>query len=217
MKKNIIFLSILIFFAACGSNERVSKEVFDQVNESMKVKKLSEADIMKGALEWGEEISGEAQKELITALQEAISEKGVPGAIRFCQVEALPILKKVADQYGVTVRRASFDYRNPEDKPSPEEEPILDTYVYNMENELANEPNVQKLENGEVLLFTKAIQIPNALCLNCHGKPNEDISAETLAVIDELYPDDKAKNHQIGDLRGMWSIRIPKKELVKKL
>jgi hypothetical protein len=32
-----------------------------------------------------------------------------------------------------------------------------------------------------------------------------------------LYPEDKAIGHKIGDLRGMWSIRIPKKEVVKKM
>lgn len=217
MKNLFQLILILGLLMSCNSKERVSKEIFDEVNKSMEVKKLSEADIIQAAMVWGEEISVEAQKQLITALQEAIANDGVPSAIQFCQVNALPILKEVSDKYQVGIRRVSNDYRNPADKPLDYEEGILDTYVYNKENELANEPNIQKIEGGEILLFTKAIMIPNALCLNCHGQPDKEISPETQKVLKELYPDDKATGHQIGDLRGMWSIRLPKKEVVKNM
>lgn len=212
---NLVLLTLLLI--SCNSNERVSKDVFEEVNKSMEVKKLNEADIIQAAMVWGEEISNEAQKQLISALQEAIANEGVPEAIKFCNVNALPILKEVSDKYNVEIKRVSNQYRNPADKPLEYEEGILDTYVYNGENDIANEPNIQKIEGGEVLLFTKAIMIPNALCLNCHGQTGTEISPETQKVLDELYPEDKAKGHKIGDLRGMWSIRLPKKEVVKNM
>jgi len=217
MVKKIYSLFILIGLYGCGSNERVSKEVFDEVNKSMEVKKVNEADVIKEALKWGDEISIEAQSQLITALQKAIGEKGIPGAIEFCNVQALPILDEVGSRYNVKIRRASQDFRNPEDKPLDFEELILDAYAYNKENNIPNEPNIQKLENGEVLFYSKAIQIPNALCLNCHGTVGKEISAETEKKLKELYPEDKATGHQLGDLRGMWSILIPKKEVIKRL
>ena len=151
------------------------------------------------------------------ALQKAISEKGIPEAIDFCNVEALPILSEVGQKYNISIKRASIDFRNPLDKPTEEELPILDAYSYNSENDIKNEPNIQKFENGEILLYTKAIQIPNGLCLNCHGETKTDINEETLDKIQKLYPEDKAKNHKIGDLRGMWSIRLPKAEVIKRL
>lgn len=217
MRKIFYILLSIITLSSCGSNERVSKEVFDEVNKSMEVKKVNEADMIQKAMEWGNEISQEAQESLIKALQNAISEKGVPGAIEFCNVEALPILQEVADKYSVEIRRASFDYRNPADKPTDYEKGILDAYAYNAENSIANEPNIQKLDNGDVLFYTKAIQIPNTLCLNCHGTVGKEISPETSAKLKELYPEDKAFGHEVGDLRGMWSIRIPKKEVVKRM
>jgi hypothetical protein len=183
----------------------------------MEVKKISEADIVREAMKWGDEISSEAQQQLFTILQNTISEKGVPAAIEVCHERALPILKEVSDKYGVVVKRASFAYRNPLDMPDESEKGILDAYAYNAENQIPNESNIQKLENGEILLYTKAIQIPNALCLSCHGKKGEDIKPETQAILDQKYPEDKATGHKIGDLRGMWSIRIPKKEVVKKM
>ncbi|TVP51736.1 MAG: DUF3365 domain-containing protein [Mongoliibacter sp.] len=217
MRKIFYIIPAIFAILSCGSNERVSKEVFDEVNKSMKVTKVNEAELIQAALKWGDEISQEAQEALIGTLQEAIAEKGVTGAIEFCNVQALPILQEVSDKYDVQVRRASFDYRNPEDAPKDFEAGILDTYVYNMENGLESEPNVQKFDNGDILLFTKAIKIPSGLCLNCHGEPGKEIAQETLKKIDELYPEDKAKGHKIGDLRGMWSIRMPKKEVVKRM
>lgn len=217
MKKILEFLLITSLLYSCGSNERVSKEVFEEVNKSMEVKKLNEADIIQAGMKWGDEISTEAQQQLITALQKAMDEKGIPGAVEFCNVQALPILQSVSEKHGVGIRRASNRYRNPKDKPTEEEMGILEAYEYNIENELPLDPSIQKFENGEVYLYTKAIKIPNGMCLSCHGEPGTDISAETQKALAALYPDDKATGHKIGDLRGMWSIRIPKKEVVKKM
>lgn len=217
MKKIFYLFPVIFTLFSCNSNERVSREVFEEVNKSMKVTKVNEAELIETAIKWGNQISQEAQEELIGTLQQAISEKGFPGAVEFCNVEALPILKQVSEKYKVEIRRVSFDYRNPEDAPREEEEGILDTYVYNMENDLESEPSVQKFDNGETLLYSRAIKIPSALCLNCHGKPDQDIDPKTLEKINELYPEDRATGHSMGDLRGMWSIRFPKKEVVKKM
>lgn len=217
MKKLIFTICILSFLFACNSNEKISKDVFDEVKKSMKVKKLSEVEILDEAMAWGEEISTEAQSQLISALQKAIVERGIPDAIQFCNIQALPILQDVSAEYNVTIKRASIAYRNPADKPSEDEAAILDAYAYNAENNIKNEPNIQKLEDGEVLLYTKAIQIPNNFCLSCHGKAGVDIAEDTLLQIESIYPEDRAKGHKIGDLRGMWSIRIPKSEVVKRL
>jgi len=217
MKKIFEFLLMVSLLSSCGSNERVSKEVFEEVNKSMEVKKLNEADILQAGMKWGDEMSTEAQQQLVSALQKAIEEKGIPGAIQFCNVQALPILAEVSQKYGVTIRRVSNQFRNPKDQPTEEEKGILEAYEYNAENNLALDPSIQKFENGEVYLYTKAIKIPNGMCLNCHGEPGTDISAETQIALAELYPGDKAIGHKIGDLRGMWSIRIPKKEVVKKM
>lgn len=216
--KTLVILSCAVFLlTSCGSNERVSREVFEEVNKSMEAKKLSESQILEAAMEWGEEISVEAQQQLIAALQKAVAEKGFSGAVDFCNVQALPILKEVDSKYGVSIKRASLQYRNPVDKPTDMEASILDAYLYNVEEGIASEPNIQKVDGGETYLYTKAILIPNAFCLNCHGNPSTEINADTWKVLQEKYPNDQAFNHAIGDLRGMWSIRIPKKEVVKRM
>lgn len=206
-----------MLISSCGGGERVSKEVFEEVNKNMEVKRLSEAEILEEAMIWGDSISTEAQMQLISQLQKGISEKGVPEAIEFCNVNALPILTEVGKVHGVSIKRASNRYRNPADQPDAQETPILDAYEYNAENGIKSEPNIQKIDGGEVFLYTKPIVIPGGLCLSCHGDPEKDINAETLSKLTELYPEDQAKGHKVGDLRGMWSLKIPKKEVVKRM
>ena len=217
MKTSYLFFSVLFLVFSCGPQERVSKETFEEVNRNMEVKRLTEAEIIQEAMIWGDSVTQEAQEELISNLQKAIAEQGTTGAIDFCNVNALPILTELGKVYSVQLKRASNRARNTADLPTDEERPILEAYEYNAENGIKSDPNIQKFENGEVFLYTKPIAIPNGMCLSCHGEPGKDIAKETLAKLDELYPKDLAKGHKIGDLRGMWSVRIPKKEVVKRL
>jgi len=217
MKKTLYFIFLLVLFSSCGSNERVSKEVFEEVNSAMEVKRLTEAEILQEAMIWGDSISSEAQNQLISNLKKAIEERGVDAAIEFCSVKARPILNEVGEKYGINIRRASNRFRNPVDQPTSDEMPILEAYEYNIENGLSADPNIQKIDQGETYLYTKAIVIPGAFCLSCHGKPETEIGPETLEAIKKIYPNDKATGHKVGDLRGMWSLKIPKKEVVKRM
>lgn len=183
----------------------------------MEIKRVTEAEIIQEGMVWGDSITQEAQRQLISNLQKAISEQGIPAAIDFCNVNALPILSELGKLYSVQIKRASTKARNAADLPTEEERPILEAYEYNAENGIKSDPNIQKFENGEVFLYTKPITIPNGMCLSCHGEPGKEINKETLEKLWKLYPADSAKGHKIGDLRGMWSVRIPKKEVVKRL
>ena len=219
MRLSLIFATLFLSgcFFSCDSEKKISREVFEEVQRANEVKKVKEADIFNEALKWGEEISTAAQEQLMGTLQETIKAKGVAGAVEFCNVNALPIVAEVGDQYGVVIRRVSHDYRNPVDQPNENEKLLLQAYEYNRENGIKSEANIQPFEDGKILLFTKAITIPGGLCLNCHGDPGNEISEETLLKINQLYPEDKATGHTIGDLRGMWSIVIPSKEVVNRL
>jgi hypothetical protein len=217
MRNTKIYLILILALCACGPQERVSKEVFDAVNEKMEVKKLSDFEIVQEATVWGNSIAAEVQAQLTSNLQKAIEDKGVDGAVEFCNGKVTQILKEVSEKYNVDIRRVSNSYRNPEDKPTEYELPLLDAYKYNAENGIKSDPSIQKIENGDVLLFTKAIVTPEGFCLSFYGDPSQDIDAKTLEEINMRYPDDKTVGYKAEDLRGMWSIRLPKKEVVNRL
>lgn len=210
----ILYTPILL---SCNTEERVSREVFDNVKRESAVKRVSDVQIVEKALAMGNDISNEAQEQLMSTLRKAIDEKGVAGAVEFCNAQALPIVESVGKEYGVEVRRVSNRYRNPADQPRKDEEALLGAYEYNQDTGQSSEPNIQKLQKGEVLLYTRAIKIPGQFCLNCHGDPNTDIDSEVVDKINNLYPNDRAKGHEVGDLRGMWSVRIPRKEVISRL
>jgi len=215
--KNFLILIIPILIISCGPQERISKEVFDDVQRNNDVKRITEVAILEEAMVWGDSITQEAQAQLIAQLQQAIAANGHSGAIDFCKVNALPILKSLETKYAVTLRRVSSRPRNPADTPNADEIPLLDAYSYNAENNISSDPSIQKLQQGEVLLYTKPIMLSNAMCLSCHGDPKKDIAPETAAKLKQLYPQDPATGYAEGDLRGMWSLRLPKKEVVKRL
>lgn len=214
MKNRYGFILLIGIIISCGPRERISKEVFDEVNKNMEVKRLTEAEIIQEAMIWGDSISVLAQKNLITNLQKAIEEGGVVHAIEFCNVKAEEITNSTD---GVLIRRVSTKNRNSNNFPDSQEAPILDAYEYNSENGLESEPNIQKIENGEIFLYTKAIIFPGGLCMNCHGEPGSQISDPVLEALNKLYPEDKAIGYKSGDLRGMWSLRIPKNRVVDRL
>jgi hypothetical protein len=204
-----LFAAICVLFFSCGSDEKISREVFEEVQQANEVKKLSEVDIFNEAFKWGEEISAEAQKQLMATLAKAIEEKGASGAAEFCNTQALSILKEVGDRHGVTIRRVSNNSTNPANQPLEEEKMLLDAYEYNEQNGIKHEPNLQKIKDGSILLFTKAIIYPDGLCLNDEAVPDQDIDEDTL----QNKPFDKAQD----GLNGMWSVAIPQKEVVKRL
>lgn len=217
MKKIVLSILSAGLYFSCGPQERVSKETFEEVNKNMEIKRLTEVEILEEAMTWGDSITTEAQRQLVSTLQKAIEENGVPGAIDFCNQQAVPIIAEISKKYQVEIRRVSNSYRNPADQPNEEEKPLLEAYEYNAESGVNSDPNIQKFQSGEVLLYTKPILISSALCMNCHGEPGKEISKETQQKLAQLYPNDKATGHKEGDLRGMWSVRIPKKEVVKRL
>ena len=181
--------------------------------ENRKIRKISDAELIVLTYERGRIISDTAQKTLAHHLSTAIADNGFEGGLQYCNANAYPLIDSIQSNFKVTIKRVSLKSRNPQDKPDGLEEELLEAYQYNIDNQLDLMDNVQRVDETQ-LLYTKPIVINNKFCLACHGSKDE-ISIENLNVIKSLYPQDKAMDYKLGDLRGMWSIRFDKKELVK--
>lgn len=204
--------------AACdsGSQRSVNQDALLKEMQNRKPKKLSEAQITAEAFRQGNLIAEAAQASLLESLKKVIKEEGIPAAIEYCSVQALPLTDSLSKKYGATIRRSSLKLRNPANAPDTLEKQLMEAYHYNQENKLPLEENVQRI-GQEYFLYSKPIRIGSPLCLNCHGTAGKEIANETLPLIDSLYPDDRARNYTVGDLRGIWSIRLSRKELVNTL
>jgi hypothetical protein len=211
-----IFILLLITLWKCTSDQRVDSRAVKEEIENRKLKKISEAEILVKVLELGNMVSAQAQQTLGKNLQEAIQQGGVQHAISFCNVNAMPIVDSLSKIHDASIRRVSFKTRNPVDQPDEIERALLEAYEFQWKDSIPLNANVQKIDD-ERYLFTKPIFVDNALCLVCHGKPENGLLLETDEFIKKEYPDDQATGYEIGDLRGMWSIILPKKLIVQSM
>lgn len=199
MKTKLFILLCFLTFASCTSNTNNSTTIIDQ-------------ELHTKALQEGNRISSLAQQSLGSRLMKSLKENGPENTVAFCKVSAYPILDSLNVVLNVQIKRAAIKARNPQDLPTDYEKEIIETYNQAINENAKLEPLVQVLDENEVL-YAAPIKTKNDMCLKCHGSVDNEINASTYKKIQSLYPTDKAINHQVGDLRGIWSIRFLKDEL----
>ncbi len=132
-------------------------------------------------------------------------------AAKFCSQEASNIEKKINASYkdGVSVKRISLKYRNPNNKPSADELKVLQS----IENDIAVHKKVPKMIVKKIApnhyKVYKPMFIQKAVCLTCHGDAKTR-SIEAYTLIKEKYPHDLAVNYKEGDFRGAMVAEIVK-------
>lgn len=140
---------------------------------------------------------------LRNSLVNAIGTKGIEEAITFCNEQAYPLTATYTGD-SVSIRRTSTHFRNPNNEPDSLELSVLNRMAEEMKSSSLPKVQLVRKSSGEVHFF-KPIML-QAMCLNCHGAPNEQIQPATLARIQRLYPTDQAVDFREGDLRGMWHV-----------
>lgn len=210
----------LVLLNACRfSGEKSVPDFGEKVNEdhsNQKAKRISQADLLAKASEIGGEVAAESQTALISSLMKAIEERGLVEAVSFCNTIGIDTVKSIGNKVKAEARRTALKWRNPLNEPTDIERQVLEAYSYNKEQNLPLEDNVQLIENGTKILFTRPILLAAPLCLNCHGN-KESLDAPLLAAIEKLYPNDQATGFALNDFRGMWSISLLKSEVIKRM
>jgi cytochrome c553 len=140
-------------------------------------------------------------------LMGTMQKKGVIEAITFCNEKAYPLTDSVALANHATIKRVSEKPRNPNNNANSEELEYIKTFKSIIANNEDPNPIVKELENKIQVFYPITT---NAMCLQCHGKPDEDIQKPTLKKIVNLYPKDKAIGYGINEVRGIWSITFNK-------
>lgn len=139
------------------------------------------------------------RKQLLLKLREG----GVPAALTYCQAHALPITDSLSQRYGVNIKRVSNKNRNPLNKANKLESFLIRGYENDLHEKKNPEPRLV-LKNDTVLYYKPILT--QALCLQCHGTVGQQITEEHAALIQKLYPYDKAINYQLNQVRGLWQI-----------
>jgi len=199
MKPGFLFLVICIFLLALSCENR------------RKSSKLTNDELENIAITEGDLISQVTQMVLASKLKEIVQEEGIAEALKYCNVNAYPIVDSLEEVYHIKVKRASLRTRNPGDIPNKMEESIIDDYSQQIGNGIT--PEVKIILDDENVHYFKPIIISAELCLKCHGQIGSDILEKDYEIIKGLYPNDNASGHKLGDLRGIWSISFKKDAL----
>lgn len=187
MRRIAIFTLIIIILSSCKDNHHQQKS-------------LSEKE--KG--EWlslGDSVSMKAQNVLLQNVAAAIQKGGTDYAVDFCNINAVSITDSVADKLKVHIQRLSNKNRNTANAIETQ----MDSLAW-QKIQLDKTPFVERNKAGD-LFYYKPISIGMPTCVKCHGSQT-DISESTQKIIAQKYPNDKATGYKMGDLRGMWKIKM---------
>ena len=151
----------------------------------------------------------EFMKELKGILIKEIQQGGIENAVAVCSDTAQLLTNDYGLQRGVFVRRVSFNNRNESNFPDEYEKHILNKFQV-MQNDgklMETSENIEIMieDESKFLRYMKPIFI-QAECLNCHGSET-DMQKETRELIAVKYPNDKATDYKLGDLRGAVSVK----------
>ncbi|MGE6569880.1 Tll0287-like domain-containing protein [Shewanella vesiculosa] len=141
-------------------------------------------------------------------LQAAIKQGGLPNAVSVCKSVA-PAITAQNSKQGWTLARTSLRVRNSDNTPDAWELAQLQKFeaIQSSGQQSVDKPIVasEYIVNGDNTEFRYMKAIPTQeLCLGCHGS---NINPELSALINKTYPDDKAINFALGDIRGAFSLQ----------
>jgi rhodanese-related sulfurtransferase/mono/diheme cytochrome c family protein len=135
----------------------------------------------------------------------AIQQKGTVHAIEFCNTRAIPLTDSMSTVQNANIKRVSDKPRNPNNIANEQELAYIEMLKANQANQKELAPLLRE-ENGKTIAYYPIMS--NDMCLQCHGKPEENIKPETLSKINDLYPEDKAKDYKANQVRGIWVIEM---------
>lgn len=158
-------------------------------------------------LQHGQEIAVSTQAALGKNLMQAIGSGGTLSAIQFCHQEAAPIAQRMSAKLGASVTRVTDRPRNPDNAANQHEMQYINAAKGSLLTGGQPSPAIQEIEGRMVGYYPV---ITNAMCLQCHGTPGEELMQDTIVALDALYPNDQATGYGVNELRGIFVVNMEK-------
>ena len=154
----------------------------------------------------GKEIATATFVALSSQLKKSLQKGGVSNAIQYCNLSAYPITDSLGEVHNALIRRTSLKVRNQNNRPTANEQVVINEYLHLIETRQNPKPKVVELDSHNVVFYAPIYA--NQLCLKCHGILGKTLDSSDLSLIKNYYPRDSATGYIAGDLRGIWSIRF---------
>lgn len=172
-------------------------------------------DDLHSFTEESRKLAGQMLNQVRGELLREIERSGPIRAINVCKYSAPEIASSLSRQSGARVSRVALRPRNPAlgEADAWEQKVLLD-----FEKRFAKGEKADALEFSELVVepagkswrYIKAIPMAQA-CMGCHG-PLSQISEGVRAQLASEYPNDRAVDYQLGQVRGAVSIKKPLRE-----
>ena len=191
--KKIISLTVLLLFIFIwvGCGEKSKPELTEQIKNGLRADAKNFMDSLKSIL------VAEIQK------------NGIISAVSVCSDTAQLLTVNYGLNKGLYIKRVSLKNRNPRNAPDGFESKVLNYFgELSFEGKLNETTEFTEVVNSDGVTSVRYMKpiIVQAPCLSCHGT-NEQISPEVKTIIQNKYPEDKATDYQMDDLRGAVSIQ----------
>lgn len=165
--------------------------------ENWQVKRIMPEDLLRATRWSGDSLTRHADRELRRVLAEKLAQGGVAAALPYCRPETFPAVDSVAKTLQANARRVSSKPRNPAQ--------LAALTAADLQPDTARQI---ARPNTETFFYQRPITVSDALCLRCHGKVGQDISAADYAPIRKQYPQDQATGYVLGQSMGVWRLTL---------
>lgn len=212
MKKlALLFITASLFVACSSPNEQELADKKQAEQDSLEIVKQQQLDEEKAKYgEIGFKYASTTKATLGKNLTGAIMEGGTEHALDFCNVQAMPLTDSMSQLHNAKITRVSDKARNSNNAANAKELEQIQYYkdlIAEGKSGKDIKPNVE-IEGNSVHFYYPIIT--NEMCLQCHGTKEEVVKPATLAMLADLYPEDKATGYGDNEVRGVWSIIFEK-------
>lgn len=196
---------IVLGLLACAEHPNENKSVEEvDLNENIKFQSVKDYTPF---VNQGQKMVHETQGVMAQKLMGAMSEGGPINAIEFCNKNVAGISDSLSQFHGAQISRASDKPRNPSNKASDVEIKSIDSLKALKAAGASLTPISFETENQVITHYP----IPTAgMCLKCHADTQKTISSAVQQKLQSLYPEDMATGYQVGDIRGIWVVKMDK-------
>ena len=209
----LILLAYLLSFCSTSLSEK-EKEAIRLEKNQREIKKINAADIISAVYARGIVITTMADSLLSARLEFMIQEYGIIHTFKQYEKIVKQILDSISNVNNAEIKRISDKTSSMELEKFEKE--LLEAYRFNMKGNLELQDNVQTIDDN-LLLYSKPLIINDALCLNCHGIIGKDLTDIGEKMFQSLNTNDTIRGYKRGDLIGMWSVWLRKKEIINSL
>jgi len=127
--------------------------------------------------------------------------------------KSVNIINGIADSYeiGMTIKRPTYQYRNPINKPDDIDKVALDYFLSDKSEDALSFSRKFVEKNTKHYRYYQPIYVTQK-CLLCHSSK---ISEDVKAVLKEKYPGDRSNNLKLGQLRALIRVELPESAIAK--